>query len=333
MASTKQAKQREKQSAIKTKEKTSERWKWDSDKTEKFLEAAVAFKRQMLGEGMEWDSYKVVMREHNRFGMANEYPNDFGKPAVTEPNKDIEDMTKEKYQKYAQAQKAGKESIRLGYSRISNKLKSLTQSYVKDCRDGLRSGAGQLTSQFWHGCHELWGGSAGTEPLEFGLETQGQTLDESQFGTDQDISYNCDENDLDEQDSQSTIGTNMETKKRKSTKHFVDNKREICHKGLTQKARQEILLQHSQKQLDVQEKMLEAINKKDEHLRVAIKSMADSTTMLYSTLATTLQTLTGCRYATFSSCSPITAFTHARVVVPPHYDSNPYGLSEFGSPT
>ena len=61
--------------------------------------AAVAFKRQMLGEGMEWDSDKVVMREHIRVSIANEYPEDFGTPAVTEPDKNIDHMTKE-YQKY-----------------------------------------------------------------------------------------------------------------------------------------------------------------------------------------------------------------------------------------
>ena len=75
------------------------------------------------------------------------------------------------------------------------------------------------------------------------METQTQVLDDSQCSTDLDSSYNFDENDdLDENDSQPSIETNMETKKRKSTKHFVDNKREKLQKGLTQKARQEILL-------------------------------------------------------------------------------------------
>ena len=53
---TKQAKQKSKQSATKTKQKTPESWKWGNIKNEEFLEAAVAFKRQMLEEGMEWDS-------------------------------------------------------------------------------------------------------------------------------------------------------------------------------------------------------------------------------------------------------------------------------------
>ena len=32
----------------------------------------------------------------------------------------------------------------------------------------LCSGSGQLTAQFWHSCHGLWGGSAATKPLDFG---------------------------------------------------------------------------------------------------------------------------------------------------------------------
>ena len=44
-----------------------------------------------------------------------------------------------------------------------------------------------------------------------------------------------------------------------------------------------------QKQLNIQDKMHEAINKKDESLEEAIKSMAESSTRLCNTLATTLQ--------------------------------------------
>ena len=121
-----------------------------------------------------------------------------------------------------------------------------------------------------------------------------------------------------ESDSQSTINTNKDTKKRKSTKHFVDNKREKLQKGLTQKARQEILLKHSQKQLDIQEKMLEAINKKDQSIDVAIKSMAESTTMVCNRLATV-----PCRRvahgASTQETGPRPHLAHAGVVVQPQY--------------
>ena len=51
-------------------------------------------------------------------------------------------------------------------------MSGLKRGYIKDCKDNLRSGSGQLNKKYWQECHELWGGgSAGTEPLDFGMET------------------------------------------------------------------------------------------------------------------------------------------------------------------
>ena len=52
-----------------------ERWKWNDEKTERFLTEVKAFKRQKLGEGIEWDSDKVVMREQIRVNIASEWQN------------------------------------------------------------------------------------------------------------------------------------------------------------------------------------------------------------------------------------------------------------------
>lgn len=260
------------------------------------MAAVKAFKRQKLGEGIEWDSDKVVMREHVRINMGSEWPEDFGKHEVTPPDKPIADMSKEEYQAYAQIVKADKEVIRLGYRRIANKFKGLKQSYVKDCKDGLRSGAGQLTAKFWHDCHELWGGSAGTEPLDFGMETQ--TIDNYSHSNIEEDDTLCDGNPCDnttEVVSPVSLENTSETRKRKhqSTKNFVDHKRDKLQKSLTQKARQDVFLQHSQKQVDIQQAMLETLNRKDEGLDTAIKSMAESTALLCNTLATTMQAIIG----------------------------------------
>ena len=49
----------------------------------------------------------------------------------------------------------------------------LKRSYNNDCKGNLRCGSVQLNKKYWHECHELGGGggSAGTEPLNFGMET------------------------------------------------------------------------------------------------------------------------------------------------------------------
>ena len=48
---------------IRGKKDTNICWKWDDTKTVRILEISKAYKRQKLGEGLEWDSDKVVLFE------------------------------------------------------------------------------------------------------------------------------------------------------------------------------------------------------------------------------------------------------------------------------
>ena len=45
--------------ASKNSQSNIERWKWNDEKTERFLTEVKAFKRRTLGEDIEWDSDKV----------------------------------------------------------------------------------------------------------------------------------------------------------------------------------------------------------------------------------------------------------------------------------
>ena len=67
----------------------------------------------------------------------------------------------------------------------------------------------------------------------------------------------------------------------KSTKPFVDNKREKRQKKLTQEGKQ--------RQLELQQAMMEGLTRKDDGLEAAMKSMAESSALLNKTLATGLQ--------------------------------------------
>ena len=57
----------------------------------------------------------------------------------------------------------------------------------------------------------------------------------------------------------------------KSTKTFVENKREKLHKKLTQEERQDILLQQLQRQLELQQAIMEGLTRKDDGLEAAIR--------------------------------------------------------------
>lgn len=194
----------------------------------------------------------------------------------------------------------------------------LKRSYIKDFKDNLRSGSGQLNKKYWHECHELWGGSAGTEPLDFGVETLSteteivetvdeENVDRAEISREEDVSVDIQESfevqNCDDSHSRSVSPAPTESsntshsegeakasrKRAKSTKTFVDNKCEKLQKKLTQEGKQDILLQHSLKQLELQQAMIEGLTKKDEGLEAAMKSMAESSAMLNKTLATGLQ--------------------------------------------
>ena len=153
----------------------------------------------------------------------------------------------------------------------------LKRSYNNDCKDNLRSGSGQLNKKYWHECHELWWGggvSAGTESLDFGMETLSTETAQSEAETGSvdkeeipEISVNT-QDDSDDGDSRSAPSVSSNTscsesgakssrkRAQKSTKTFVDNKRKKLQKKLTQEGTQDILLQHLQRQLKLQQPII-----------------------------------------------------------------------------
>ena len=46
---------------------------------------------------MEWDSDKVVLLEHIRSALAEQWPEDFGKSELSTPEKPVEEMSKDEY--------------------------------------------------------------------------------------------------------------------------------------------------------------------------------------------------------------------------------------------
>ena len=98
-------------------------WTWDEEKTDAFLLAVRNYKRQKLGEGVEWDSDKVVFLEQMQKSVGERWENDFGKAEPPEPDKPFADMTKEEYQKFSEDLRKEKATIALGYKRVQNKYK------------------------------------------------------------------------------------------------------------------------------------------------------------------------------------------------------------------
>ena len=118
------------------------------------------------------------------------------------------------------------------------------------------------------------GVSAGTEPRDFGMETFSTETAQSEAETGSvdkeetpEISVNT-QDDSDDGDSRSAPSVSSNTscsesgakssrkRAQKSTKTFVDNKRKKLQKKLTQEGTQDILLQHLQRQLKLQQPII-----------------------------------------------------------------------------
>ena len=57
------------------------------------------------------------MFEHARFVLSSKWPEDFGLPSVTQPEKSLDEMSKEEYKTYTERLKKEKDSVSSGYNK------------------------------------------------------------------------------------------------------------------------------------------------------------------------------------------------------------------------
>lgn len=63
-----------------------------------------------------------------------------------------------------------KDLITKGKKRVMEKVKEIRQNFSKAVTSGSRSGSGKIVYKFYDKLIPLWGGSASTEPLSYGVE-------------------------------------------------------------------------------------------------------------------------------------------------------------------
>ena len=59
--------------------------------------------------------------------------------------------------------------ITKGQKRVMEKVKEIRQNFSKAVLSGSRSGSGKIVYEFYDKLITLWGGSASTEPLSYGV--------------------------------------------------------------------------------------------------------------------------------------------------------------------
>ena len=91
-----------------------DRLTWDERKTDAFLVELKNYKRQKLGEGVEWDSDDIVLLDSMRKNLGDRWTDHFGKSDASATEKPIQEMRKEEYQRYTENLKKKEEAITIG---------------------------------------------------------------------------------------------------------------------------------------------------------------------------------------------------------------------------
>ncbi len=135
------------------------------------LTCLAAYKAKMEFEGLDLDGDRPSQYREVRKEMSKIYAEDgtFGPIEISispTPLSELSTEDKEKFNKKKQEEIA---SLKKGHLRIVEKLKEIRQNFSKAVTAGTRSGSGKFVYEFYEILVGIWGGSATTEPLAYGI--------------------------------------------------------------------------------------------------------------------------------------------------------------------
>ena len=272
-------------------------FRWDTDMIEHLIDCLLDYKSSMTFKNLDFDADKPAQYKHLRVAMANIYEEDvslFGPLAVTSLPDDFEQLSKEDKAKAKLLQKISKELIEKGNKRIIEKVKEIRQNFAKAVVAGRRSGSGKIMYEFYDKLVLIWGGSANTEPLPYGV-TADDFLEEN--SDEDDINYDeidkeiqqAEKNDRDDDSVQNCengdgamAGSSIvipSKRKGNCVPQLIDNKRKHLERNLSAAQRDQLLIQEAKEDCkfkrDLTNVMRESSDKLAESVKVIGQSMTD----------------------------------------------------------
>ena len=218
----------------------------------------------------------------------------FGPISLT-PASPLSTMTKKEKEAFMKQNKAESKLIKKGYARIREKVKEIRQSFSQAVVNGTRSGSGKVVYEFYDELITIWGGSAATKPLSFGVGTE--TLNESNNSKHDQLQQSLLNNDdeifglvgteadeidpaeketelLSDEESQS-----MDGRKRKSINQvpkLIDNKRRHLEKTLSAAQRDALFLNEAKEESKFRKDLTDATREATSCFSNALKEVSSS---------------------------------------------------------
>ena len=281
--------------------KQRKQFRWTDDMVEKLITCLHKFKSTMEYQNVDFDGDRTVQYSWLREEMARMFAAEdetlFGPVDVYSPDPEVPvtKMSQEEKHEYQRRLKVDKDNIKKAYARIKEKVKDIRQSFSHAVTTGRRSGSGKIVFEHFDRLVSLWGGSAGTEPLPFGVDGELFSSD----GMDQDtdagennlntLSHNTtsqqeeDSDDdqvhnIDNPGKDSQEGTSVGTKRKSESQvpRLIDNKRKHLQKSLSAAQRDHLLLNEAKEDLQYRKDLAEAMRQSTDSFSKALEGVSNS---------------------------------------------------------
>ena len=147
-------------------------FRWDDGMVKGLLKCVQAYKSEMEYKNLDFYGDRPAQYSWIRQEMATLYDDDssiFGPVFISPPAIPFSTMSKEEKEEYTKQNKAENKLIKKGFSRIKGKIEDIRQNVSQAVTNGRQCGSGKIVFEHYDELDVIWGGSAATKPLEFGV--------------------------------------------------------------------------------------------------------------------------------------------------------------------
>ena len=276
------------------------RFRWETETVSQLIDCLLEYKTKMAYRNLDFDADKQIQYQELRVEMAklhvdSEYM--FGPVVAVKLPDDFETRSKEEKAKAKHDVKESKDMIRKGQKRVMEKVKEIRQSFSKAVVSGSRSGSGKIVYEFYDKLITLWGGSAGTEPLSYGVggddfqedneviqchNPEDDNLSMLSFDSET-PSTSAGLSDLGPEDNGANESENVApNNKRKANcvPKLIDNKRKHLEKRLSAAQRDELLIKEAKEDAQFRKDLAEAMRESTASFSQSIESVSKAMTDL-----------------------------------------------------
>ena len=252
--------------------KPTQRFRWSEDKTESLLKCLGSLKAEYEVRGLDFEADLVKLYSDVRERMAEIYNrNDFGPVEQTVID---DDLSPEDIAKTQVIIAEEKKMIKVGYTRIREKIKNIRQDFRNASLQGRRSGSGQFNYPNKELLEKLWGGSPATSCIANARTSLEEAENNQEFQ--ESFELQTEQPSLNENNSFEDDMSDSTPQAKGPTAKFVDNKRKMLEKNLSANQRDQVFLNLARDEVKLKEKLIDGLTEATIQSNRALENISQS---------------------------------------------------------